>query len=355
MRIVTFERHRSGAQETRPGLGSMGAAALGFETLGAVRHGARRLGALLTQGAHADSVVDLNRALAVKLAMDDVGAPEAEADSLLPADVLHFLVHLPYALDAARTALDFALESLGRYDAPDLVAAGIVAPRQWIRLCAPVPRPGKIVGVARNYAAHGAERGDREAPEEPVLFLKAPSAVIGPEDEIVVPAAVAQADYEGELAVVIGRRARRVAAEDALACVAGYCAANDVSARDFQGVRGQHFLGKSCDSFAPLGPALVTPDEIPNPQELGICTALSGEVVQKGHTADMLFPVAHVIAFASRLMTLDPGDVIFTGTPAGVGAARTPPRWLREGDVVEIEIERVGRLANYVRSAQPRT
>ena len=124
MRIVTFERHRSGAQETRPGLGSMGAAALGFETLGAVRHGARRLGALLTQGAHADSVVDLNRALAVKLAMEDVGAPEAEADSLLPADMLHFVTHLPHALDAARSARDFALESLDRYDAPDLVAAG---------------------------------------------------------------------------------------------------------------------------------------------------------------------------------------------------------------------------------------
>jgi 2-keto-4-pentenoate hydratase/2-oxohepta-3-ene-1,7-dioic acid hydratase in catechol pathway len=355
MRIVTFERHRSGAQETRPGLGSMGAAALGFETLGAVRHGARRLGALLTQGAHADSVVDLNRALAVKLAMEDVGAPEAEADSLLPADVLHFVTHLPHALDAARSARDFALESLDRYDAPDLVAAGIAVPRRWVRLCAPVPRPGKIVGVARNYAAHGAERGDHKAPEEPVLFLKAPSAVIGPEDEIVVPAAVSQADYEGELAVVIGRRARRVTAEDALACVAGYCAANDVSARDFQGVRGQHFLGKSCDSFAPLGPALVTPDEIPDPQDLGIRTALSGETVQTGHTKDMVFPVAHIIAFASRLMTLDPGDVILTGTPAGVGAARTPPRWLQDGDVVEIEIERVGRLANYVRTAQPQT
>lgn len=353
MRIVTFERHRSDAREDGPGLdsGSMGAAALGFEALGAVRHGARRLGALLTQGAHADSVVDLNRALAVKLAMEDVGAPEAEADSMLPADMLHFAAHLPHALDAARGALEFALECLNRYDAPNLAAAGIAVPRRLVRLCAPVPRPGKIVGVARNYAAHGAERGARKAPEEPVLFLKAPSAVIGPEDEIVVPEAVSQADYEGELAVVIGRRARRVDAEDALACVAGYCVANDVSARDFQGVRGQHFLGKSCDSFAPLGPALVTPDEIPDPQDLGIRTALSGEVVQTGHTKDMIFPVAHIIAFASRLMTLDPGDAILTGTPAGVGAARVPPRWLRDGDVVEIEIERVGRLANYVRTA----
>jgi acylpyruvate hydrolase len=357
MRIVTFERHRSGAQDSGPGFdsSSMGAAALGFEALGAVRRGARRMGALLTEGAHADSVVDLNRALAVKLAMEDVGAPEAEADSLLPADVVHFAAHLPHALDAARSARDFALESLDRYDAPDLEAAGIAVPRQWIRLCAPVPRPGKIVGVARNYAAHGAERGDQKTPEEPVLFLKAPSAVIGPEDEIVVPAAVSQADYEGELAVVIGRRARRVAAEEALACVAGYCVANDVSARDFQGVRGQHFLGKSCDSFAPLGPALVTPDEIADPQDLAVRTTLSGEVVQTGHTKDMIFPVAHIIAFASRLMTLDPGDVILTGTPAGVGAARKPPRWLRDGDVVEIEIEHVGRLANRVRTAPPGT
>jgi acylpyruvate hydrolase len=357
MRIVTFERHRSGARDGGPGYdsSSMGAAALGFETLGAVRHGARRLGALLTEGAHADSVVDLNRALAVKLAMEDVGAPEAEADSLLPADMLHFAAHLPHALDAARSARDFALESLDRYDAPDLEAAGIAVPRRSIRLCAPVPRPGKIVGVARNYAAHGAERGDRKAPEEPVLFLKAPSAVIGPEDEISVPAAVSQADYEGELAVVIGRRARRVAAEEALAHVAGYCVANDVSARDFQGVRGQHFLGKSCDSFAPLGPALVTPDEIADPQDLAIRTTLSGEVVQTGHTKDMIFPVANIIAFASNLMTLDPGDAILTGTPAGVGAARKPPRWLRDGDVVEIEIERVGRLANRVRTTPPGT
>ncbi|HEY5658902.1 MAG TPA: fumarylacetoacetate hydrolase family protein [Myxococcota bacterium] len=351
MQIVTFERRRAGAR----GPGSMRAAVLGFETLEPVRHGARRLGALLSSGTHANLVVDLNRALAVKLATEDVGAPEAEADSLLPADALHFARHFPYALDEARRALDFALQSLDRYDAPDLVAAGIAAPRQEIRLCAPLPNPGKIIGVARNYAAHGAERGSREPPEEPVLFLKAPSAVIGPEDEIVVPAAVAQPDYEGELAVVIGRRARRAAPEDALACVAGYCAANDVSARDFQGVRGQHFLGKSCDSFAPLGPALVTPDEIPDPQDLGIRTSLSGEIVQAGHTKDMIFSVAQIIAFASRLMTLEPGDVILTGTPAGVGAARTPPRWLRDGDVVEVEIERLGRLANHVRSEQPRT
>ena len=150
--------------------------------------------------------------------------------------------------------------------------------------------------------------------------------------------------------MVIGRRARRIAAEDADAVIAGYCVGNDVTARDYQGVRGQRFLGKSCDTFAPLGPALVTADEIPDPQDLGLVTRLSGEIVQSARTKDMHFPVVEIIAFASRLMRLEPGDVILTGTPAGVGAAREPARWLRDGDVVEVEIERVGRLVNYVRA-----
>jgi acylpyruvate hydrolase len=357
MQIVTFEKRdadeRGGVGATRPGLGSMRAAQLGFETLEPSRLGARRLGALLTSGIHLGSVVDLNRAFAVKLATEDVGAPEAEANSMLPADALHFVEHLPYTLEAARTALDFVEETLGRYDAPDLVSAAVVAPRRWLRLCAPLPQPGKIIGVARNYLAHGRERGEREPPVEPVLFLKAPSAVIGPEDDIVVPAAATQPDYEGELAVVMGGRARNVDVADALTHVAGYCVANDVTARDFQGVRGQHFLGKSCDTFAPLGPALVTTDEIPDPQDLEIRTTVSGDVVQTGRTKEMIFSVAEIIAFASRLMTLEPGDVLLTGTPSGVGAARTPPRFLRDGDVVEVAIERVGRLRNYVRAARP--
>jgi 2-keto-4-pentenoate hydratase/2-oxohepta-3-ene-1,7-dioic acid hydratase in catechol pathway len=166
----------------------------------------------------------------------------------------------------------------------------------------------------------------------------------------VLPAAISRADYEGELAVVIGSSARNVDPERALERVAGYCTANDVSARDFQNVRGQHFIGKSCDTFAPLGPALVTTDEVPDPQDLGIRTTVSGEVLQSGRTKEMLFPVAEVVAFASRLMRLEPGDVILTGTPEGVGAARNPPRWLRDGDVVEVEIERVGRIVNYVRA-----
>jgi len=354
MHLVTFARRpaedaRSGARAT-----SMGATAAGFGALDEGPLGARRLGAIVRAGRHAGAIVDLNRALAVKLAAGDAGAPVAEADSLLPTNAAHFLARWPDSLGAARTALAFAERAVERYDAPDLVTAGIVVARRGVRLCAPVPRPGKIVGVARNYAAHARERGEPDAPEEPVLFLKAPSAVVGPEDDIQIPAAAAQVDFEGELAAVIGRSARRVPEERALDCVAGYCAANDVTARDYQNQRGQHFLGKSCDTFAPLGPALVTADEIPDPQDLEIATCVSGERVQSARTKEMVFPLARLIAFASALMTLEPGDVILTGTPAGVGAARTPPRWLRDGDLVEVEIERVGRLVNYVRAESAR-
>jgi 2-keto-4-pentenoate hydratase/2-oxohepta-3-ene-1,7-dioic acid hydratase in catechol pathway len=351
MRIVSFERSARAAREHMPSAGSeaLGAAGFALDAFELVARGSRRLGALIPDGPDAGSIVDLSRALAVKLALGDAGAPEAEAASLIPADALAFLAHGASALAAAREALDFVRDALERYDAPDLRAAGIVLPRSAVELHAPVPRPGKIVGVARNYAAHARERGSATRPEEPVLFLKAPSSVIGPDAEITVPAAVREPDFEGELAVVIGTPVRRISAGEAAAAIAGYCAANDVTARDFQNRRGQHFLGKSCDTFAPLGPALVTADEVDDPQDLAIATRVSGELMQSGSTKDMIFPVSEVIAFASRLMQLEPGDVILTGTPAGVGAAREPARWLRDGDVVEVEIARVGRLVNHVR------
>jgi 2-keto-4-pentenoate hydratase/2-oxohepta-3-ene-1,7-dioic acid hydratase in catechol pathway len=351
MRLVCFERL---SRDARDALASSGTEALGpagfaLDGFAPIGRGARRIGALLGAGRDAGTIVDLGRALAVKLALGDAGAPEAEADSLIPCDPLAFLAHGSRSLTAARRALDFVLESQDRYDAPDLRAAGVLLPRSAVRLHAPVPRPGKIVGVARNYADHARERGDAAPPQEPVLFLKAPSAVIGPEDDICVPGAVSKPDYEGELAVVIGRSARNLERDAALSVVAGYCVADDVTARDFQNIRGQRFLGKSCDTFAPLGPCLVTPDEIPDPQDLGLVTRLSGEEVQSARTKDMHFPVAEILAFASRLLRLEPGDVILTGTPGGVGAARSPARWLQDGDVVEVEIERVGRLRNYVR------
>ena len=350
MRLLTFERCSPGSGP-RGGQAehSMSDLGLGFEDFESTMPGTHRLGALIQLGPNAGAVVDLNRALAVKLVGEDVGAPEAEADSLLPPDMLAFLQGGARSLEAAHAAFAFAADALERYDAPDLRRAGVVEARGQVRLCAPLPRPGKIVGVARNYLAHAAERGDAAPPPEPVLFLKAPSAVIGTEDEIVLPAASKQVDYEGELAAVIGRPARDVSPEEALAYVAGYCAANDVSARDFQNERGQHFIGKSCDTFAPLGPMMTTADEIPDPSDLGIRTTVSGELRQSARSKEMIFPLPELLAFVSRLMTLEPGDVLLTGTPAGVGAAQEPPCWLRDGDVVEVAIENIGALRNYVR------
>jgi acylpyruvate hydrolase len=351
--LVCFEQRRAGpGGRGVAGQSSTTAASDHAPELDALEVGSpgkRRLGALLPSGPHAGDVVDLNGAFAVQLAMRDVGAPEAEADSLLSSDPLRFLERFDASLACARSVLEFVKESLGRYDAPDLVRTRSLHPRRSVRLVAPIPKPGKIVAVARNYAAHASELGAAAAPSEPVLFLKATSALAGPEDDIVLPSATTQVDFEGELAVVIGRRARRVAAREALSYVAGYTVANDVSARDFQNQRGQHFIGKSCDSFAPMGPVLVTADEIDDPQDLAITTRVSGETMQSARTKEMIFPVTELIAFVTKLMTLEPGDVILTGTPAGVGMARKPPRWLHDGDVVEIEIERVGRLHNYVR------
>jgi acylpyruvate hydrolase len=349
VQIVTFERRDEGEGSPERREHRLRDGKAGLATLDEAAVGARRLGSIVPSGEHAGAIVDLNRALAIKLAEEDAGAPEAEADSLLPADVLGFLRRLAGSLAAARTALDFALDALSRYDAPDLLRAGAVEPRSRVRLLAPVPRPGKIVGVARNYPAHAAERGAAAAPEEPVLFLKAPSAVIGPEDEIRLPRRAARVDFEGELAVVIGARARHLAPAEAPAAIAGYCVANDLTARDVQDERGQRSIAKSFDTFAPLGPVLVTADEVPDPQDLALRSVLSGEVMQSARTKEMLFGVAALVAFASQIMTLEPGDVVLTGTPEGVGSARTPPRWLRDGDVVEVAIERVGRLRNYVR------
>ena len=318
-------------------------------------HRVRRLGARLSaarRGAGRGDLLDLNRALQRKLEEEDAGAPEAEADSLLPADMRAFLARGRVAMHAARDALAFAEEAL-ETRRPERLADALV-PLRGTRLLAPVPRPGKIVAVARNYPAHAAEQGQREPPVEPVLFLKAPTAVVGPDDAVVLPEACREVDYEGELAVVIGRTTHGVSEDRALIHVAGYTCANDVSARDFQGVRGQHFLGKSCDTFAPMGPWLVTSDRVPDPQQLALRTVLSGETVQKGSTSEMIFPVARLVAFASRLMTLEPGDVLLTGTPAGVGRARRPPRWLAPGDEVEVAIEGIGALRNPVRAGSRR-
>jgi 2,4-didehydro-3-deoxy-L-rhamnonate hydrolase len=219
-------------------------------------------------------------------------------------------------------------------------------------LLAPLPRPGKIVAIGRNYREHATEEGV-DPPPAPLIFAKWPSAVIGPGAEIRWdPGLTAQVDYEAELAVVIGRRARDVAVDDAIGHVFGYTCLNDVSARDIQFGDGQWTRGKSLDTFCPMGPAIVTADEVEDPQDLAIACSVNGERLQDARTSAMYFGIAEVISYCSRSFTLEPGDVVATGTPGGVGVFRDPARFLSDGDRVIVEIERVGRLENVCRSVR---
>ncbi len=223
-------------------------------------------------------------------------------------------------------------------------------PAAELELLPVVPRPGKIVAIGVNYRSHAEEQG-REPPASPVIFAKFTTALIGHGAEIRWDPALSSAvDFEAELAVVIGARARNVPVERALEFVLGYSCINDVSARDLQFSDRQFVRAKSLDTFAPLGPALVTPEEVGDPQSLRLRAIVNGEVMQDASTSDMIFPVAELIAFCSRAFTLEPGDVIATGTPAGVGWFREPKRILKDGDEVAIEIERVGRLVNRCRA-----
>jgi 2-keto-4-pentenoate hydratase/2-oxohepta-3-ene-1,7-dioic acid hydratase in catechol pathway len=218
-----------------------------------------------------------------------------------------------------------------------------------VELLAPVPRPPKIVAIGRNYADHAAETG-MKALEAPRIIAKLPSAVTGPGSVVVRPEGIAKLDYECELAVVIGRKTKNIAHANALSAVAGYTILDDVSAREFQFdvSPAQTTFAKSMDGFCPMGPWLVTRDEIPDPQDLHLKTWVNDELVQDGSTRDMTFPVARLIEYISRYMTLEPGDVIATGTPAGVGAFRKPPRWLEPGDRVKLEISRIGVLEHSI-------
>ena len=218
-----------------------------------------------------------------------------------------------------------------------------------IELLAPVPRPGKIVAAGVNYQAHASE-GGKDAPEQPMLFAKFNTSVVGHGAEIRWSPSLTQAvDYEAELAVVIGRTARRVAIGAALGYVAGYTCLNDVSARDLQFLDRQFVRGKSLDTFCPMGPWLVTADEVGDPQNLAIRCIVNGETLQEASTSEMVFGVAQLVSFCSQAFTLEPGDVIATGTPSGVGWYREPRILLKDGDEVVVDIERVGRLVNICR------
>jgi len=243
-----------------------------------------------------------------------------------------------------------ALAAFGdlRRDGAELLRSiedGRVIKRADVVLLAPVPRPGKLICIGLNYRDHAIE-SKMPIPERPVVFSKFSSSVIGPGEAVVVPSKSEQVDYEAELAVVIGRRAKNVTPEQAYDYVLGYTIVNDVSARDFQFADGQWQRGKSCDTFAPMGQWIVTTDEIPDPHKLSIKLRLNGQTMQDSSTNQLIFGVPELIAFLSESITLEPGDVIATGTPPGVGFARKPPVFLKSGDVMEVEIEGIGTLTS---------
>jgi acylpyruvate hydrolase len=279
-------------------------------------NGQSRLGALVP-GSGDQQILDLNR-----------------ADARLPDSMLAFLEAGPAAHALAQQALA----------APP--AAAVLA-RAGVTLKAPIPRPGKIICLGLNYRDHAIE-SNLAIPTYPVVFAKFSNVVIGPGEPIVLPKISQEVDYEAEFGVVIGRRGRSISEADALGYVAGYLPFHDVSARDYQMKTSQWVIGKTFDTFGPMGPALTTADEIPDPHNLNIQLSIGGEVLQSSNTRHLIFNVPQIIAHLSAVMTLEPGDLIATGTPSGVGTARTPKRYLKPGEVVRIEIERLGVLENPV-------
>ncbi|MBM3149258.1 MAG: fumarylacetoacetate hydrolase family protein [Chloroflexi bacterium] len=264
------------------------------------------------------------------------------ANSRIPSDMLSFLEAGEAAMEAARTVLD---------DPP----GSCIYPLSEVTFRAPVPNPRKVFGIGLNYTDHAVESG-RPIPPEPVLFNKLPTAIIGPNEPILLPEESDEVDYEVELVCIIGKRGRRISKEDAYHYIAGYTVGNDVSARDWQLRKpgGQWLLGKTFDTFGPIGPVLALKDEVPDPHNLKIMATISGELLQDSNTNEMIFKMNDLVAYISQVVTLEPGDLIFTGTPPGVGNARKPRRFLREGDVCELEIQYIGKLVNPVRADKDR-
>lgn len=281
------------------------------------------------------------------------GPPGAERPALWLDD--HFGPGRAGLLDIRASAFDledfdpsfFAGGHLARLPALLREARPAILAAAGQRLGPPVARPGALIMMGKNYADHAAEFGD-PPPTSPVLFSKAVTSLSGPQDPIIIPRDAGRVDAEAELALVIGRTARRVSEGDALDCVAGYTVMNDVTDRDAQKEGGQWFRGKSTDTFGPLGPWLLTADELADPHNLRVWSRLNGAPLQEGRTRDLVFRIPFLIAFLSRHITLQPGDVISTGTPAGVGFACQPPRLLKAGDVIEVGVDGVGALRNPV-------
>lgn len=277
------------------------------------------------------------------------GAPGSERPGVLDSSgAIRDLSELTGDLDGAFLASDFLAQVQHALDVGHLP---VVAER--VRVGPPLARPGKIIGIGLNYRDHAAELGVAE-PIEPIVFLKASSSIVGPYDDIEIPLGCTQTDWEVELGVVVGSPLKHCADPvEAVRSIAGYVAVNDVSERDLQLNHGPTWdKGKSCDTFCPVGPWLVTPDEIEDPGNLGLTLSVNGEPRQSSRTDQMIFDVGELLVFLSRLMTLEPGDLILTGTPGGVAMGRPEPKpYLRAGDVVELEISGLGAHRSLLRSS----
>ncbi|MEP7187893.1 MAG: fumarylacetoacetate hydrolase family protein [Roseiflexaceae bacterium] len=291
---------------------------------------------------HEHGLVDLAAAHAARTAASRSSAAPGFA---LPTDLLAFIQAGAAALDAAAEAITFAAEPA----AP--ASARLIYSFDEVRLLAPITNPGKILCSGVNYLGHKQENPAAVLPENPGFFVKLSSAIIGPGEPIVLPKMSQQVDYEVEFAVVIGRRLHKAGEAEAMAGVFGYTILHDVSARDIQMKApqpNQITLGKNFDTFSPIGPCVVTADELPTPGQAGLRTLLNGRLMQDGSTADWLFPLPFLLAYTSQIMTLEPGDIVTTGTPAGVGYFQKPQVFLKAGDVVVLEIDGIGRLENPV-------
>lgn len=290
-----------------------------------------------------DKVVDLN--YACQLWLQSLGKYRYEriAEAYVPSDMVGFLQGGSESLQMAQTSAEFVLN-----EQTDVFGWKVVHSISDVRTEAPVKRPGKIICVGHNYREHILEMG-REIPQYPVIFAKYANTVIGPEDDIPYPEITEQLDYEAEFAFVIGRKAQRVKQEHALEYVAGYTIVNDVTSRDIQRRTIQWHQGKTVDGSAPMGPWLITKDELIDPHKSEIELRVNGELRQKSNTANLVFNVHFLVEFLSHIMTLEPGDVICTGTPGGVGAAMKPPQFLQDEDVVRIDLAGIGKLENRVK------
>lgn len=312
---------------------------LTFETGGENRLGAEWQG----------RIVDLQNAAALQALVKYGASAVADVQARFPSDMLAYLQGGAVTRSIAREALSF-LSDLPEDILSNLAGQSSLLYREdQVRRRAPIARPGKIVCVGLNYRDHAAE-SNMAIPTEPVLFPKYSNTVIGPGDKIVLPPDSTEPDYEAELVFVIGKTGRNIAKVEAMSHVAGYTCGHDVSARDYQLKRGsgQWMVGKTWDTFAPMGPVLVTADEDIDPHNLPIRCVVNGETLQNSNTSQFIFTIPEIIAYLSRIMTLEVGDCIFTGTPPGVGFARKPPVFLKDGDVAEIQIDGIGVLKNPV-------